>query len=198
MTGFWFDGEDAQSSLIDPALRGFLDAGPPPLVLTYSSQPLRDPAAVLGAHVEAARRLGLRLVTQLGWAGFDPAMLAGRWDHRSVHFADHVPHDLLFQRALAVIHHGGTGTTGAGLIAGCPTWIYSLFYDQPFWGTRVRRLGVGGHSRFRRMRADLLAEVVGRLGREEIRRRAVALGDRLRREDGVAAAMSVITRATRG
>jgi hypothetical protein len=34
--------------------------------------------------------------------------------------------------------------------------------------------------------------------REEIRRRAAALGDQLRREDGVAAAINVITRVAEG
>jgi sterol 3beta-glucosyltransferase len=157
--------------------------------------PILDPAPVIEAAAEAARRTKARILIGAGWTELAEAGIALPEYVRTVGDVDH---DWLFPRCRAVIHHGGTGTTGAGLIAGCPTWIYSLFYDQPFWGTRVRRLGVGGHSRFRRMRADLLAEVVGRLGREEIRRRAVALGDRLRREDGVAAAMSVITRATRG
>ena len=186
MTGFWFDGEDAQSSLIDPALRGFLDAGPPPLVLTYSSQPLRDPAAVLGAHVEAARRLGLRLVIQRGWAGFDPAMLAGRWDRRSVHFADHVPHDLLFRRALAVIHHGGIGSTAQALRQGRPALVEPHCNDQFFNAARIHELGAGTMLLPDQLTADAVEEALATAvltpaarGRAEDLRQSIAAEDGL-------------------
>lgn len=46
---------------------------------------------------------------------------------------DAVPHDWLFKRCKAVIHHGGAGTTAAGLIAACPTTVVPFFGDQSFW-----------------------------------------------------------------
>jgi UDP:flavonoid glycosyltransferase YjiC (YdhE family) len=143
MTGFWFDDDTGGPDLIDGALRSFLDSGPPPLVLTFSSQPLRHPGAILDAHVEAARRLGLRLVIQRGWAGFDPAMLTGRWDDGSVYFAGHVPHNVLFRRALAVIHHGGIGSTAQALRQGRPALVEPHCNDQFFNAKRIHELGVG-------------------------------------------------------
>lgn len=53
-----------------------------------------------------------------------------------------VPHDWLFERIDAAVHHGGAGTTGASLRAGIPTIIKPWFGDQYFWALRVQKLGV--------------------------------------------------------
>ena len=55
---------------------------------------------------------------------------------------DKVPHDWLFPRIDAALHHGGAGTTGASLRAGIPTLIKPWFGDQFFWASRVQSLGV--------------------------------------------------------
>jgi hypothetical protein len=60
-----------------------------------------------------------------------------------IYVARDVPHDWLFSRVAAVVHHGGVGTLAAGLRAGCPTVIVPFFADQPFWARRARELGVG-------------------------------------------------------
>lgn len=44
---------------------------------------------------------------------------------------------------LAVVHHGGAGTTAAGLRAGRPTLICPVLGDQGFWAERVSHLGAG-------------------------------------------------------
>jgi UDP:flavonoid glycosyltransferase YjiC (YdhE family) len=54
-----------------------------------------------------------------------------------------VPHDWLFPKIRAVVHHGGAGTTAAGLRAGRPTIIKPFFADQFFWGERVEEMGLG-------------------------------------------------------
>jgi sterol 3beta-glucosyltransferase len=161
----------------------------------FGSMPILDPAPLLAATAEAARLAGVRVLIGAGWTELTPAGLSLP-EH--VRLTGNVDFDWLFPRCRAVIHHGGSGTTGAGLIAGKPTWIYSFFFDQPFWGTRVSRLGVGGHGRFRDLSARSLAEVMRRLNRADVQQRASALGDQLRREDGLAAATAAITRyATR-
>jgi sterol 3beta-glucosyltransferase len=93
-----------------------------------------------------------------------------------------------------VIHHGGAGTTAASLTAGRPTWVYSLFSDQPYWGSRVTRLGVGGCNRFIDLDVDNLTVALRHLRDDGVRTRAAALGDRLRREDGLANAVSRVDR----
>ncbi|CAL9007643.1 unnamed protein product, partial [Prunus brigantina] len=44
---------------------------------------------------------------------------------------------------ILMVHHGGAGTTAAGLKAACPTTIVPFFGDQPFWEERVHARGVG-------------------------------------------------------
>jgi sterol 3beta-glucosyltransferase len=194
VTGYWRLPEQARRRLGEsqppPGLADWLDSGDPPFFLGFGSMPILDPAPVIEAATEAASRARVRILIGGGWTEF--AVTEGTLPEH-VRTVGGVDHDWLFPRCRAVIHHGGTGTTGAGLTAGCPTWIYSLFYDQPFWGQQVSRLGVGGHSRFRRMRPGPLAAAVRRLAREDTRRRASALGDQLRREDGVAMATRAIT-----
>ena len=47
----------------------------------------------------------------------------------------------------AVVHHGGAGTTAAGLCAGIPTIVSPFLADQPYWGERVYALGVGTNAK---------------------------------------------------
>jgi sterol 3beta-glucosyltransferase len=194
-TGYWLLPAQARQRLgeSEPSreLTDWLGSGEPPVFIGFGSMPILDPAPLIEAVTEAARLAAVRVLLGAGWTELAKA---GAALPENVRLTGDIDHDWLFPRCRAVIHHGGTGTTGAGLTAGRPTWIYSLFFDQPFWGTRVRRLGVGGHSRFRDLRARSLAEVMRRLAREDVRQRASALGDRLRSEDGVAVAMTAITR----
>jgi UDP:flavonoid glycosyltransferase YjiC (YdhE family) len=48
----------------------------------------------------------------------------------------------------AVVHHGGAGTTAAGLRAGLATLILWTGPDQALWGDRVKQLKVGTARRF--------------------------------------------------
>ena len=72
-----------------------------------------------------------------------------------------VPHSWLFPRMAAVVHHGGAGTTAAGLRAGVPSILTPFFGDQPFWGQRVQALGVGPAPIPRpRLTIDRLAQAI--------------------------------------
>ncbi|CAL8166235.1 unnamed protein product [Prunus armeniaca] len=75
--------------------------------------------------LQALEITGQRGVINRGWGG----LVAEPSD--SVYLVDNCPHDWLFQRCSAVVHHGGVGTTAAGLKA------------APFWGERVHARGVG-------------------------------------------------------
>ncbi|CEP11565.1 hypothetical protein [Parasitella parasitica] len=61
----------------------------------------------------------------------------------TIYHVDSVPHDWLFPQIQGVVHHGGAGTTAAGLRAGLPTVIKPFFGDQRFWGQRIEELQVG-------------------------------------------------------
>jgi sterol 3beta-glucosyltransferase len=107
---------------------------------------------------------------------------------------DTVPHDWLFPQVAAVVHHGGAGTTAAGLRAGKPSVICPFLGDQPFWGGIVQQLGVGPEPiPQRRLTADRLAEAI-RMAVQDVamQNRADELGKKIRAEDGVARAVEII------
>jgi sterol 3beta-glucosyltransferase len=97
----------------------------------------RKPGALTEIVLTALRRTRHRGILLTGWGGISDADLSD-----NVLQLEAVPHDWLFSKVAVVVHHGGAGTTAAGLRAGVPTVIISFFGDQPFWGRQVEQLGV--------------------------------------------------------
>jgi UDP:flavonoid glycosyltransferase YjiC (YdhE family) len=99
-----------------------------------------------------------------------------------------------------VVHHGGAGTTAAGLRAGLPSILTPFSSDQPFWARRVEALGVGPKPiPIERLTADNLAEAMRiAVTDETIRARAAELGAKIRAEDGVSRAVEIIEAAMSG
>ena len=131
VTGYWFL-ETTEAWQPDPALQTFLQAGPPPVYVGFGSIPTADPQRMTALIVEALALAGQRGLLTSGWGGLSATVNA---EH--VFALESAPHDCLFPHASAVVHHGGAGTTAAGLRAGKPTVICPFFGDQPFWGRRV-------------------------------------------------------------
>jgi len=94
----------------------------------------------------------------------------------------------------AVVHHGGAGTTYAGLYAGKPTFIVPQFFDQPYWGRRVFELGCGPTPvRLRKLTPTILAHALEELATDRsFAVAAEALGERLRQEDGTGLAADIV------
>ncbi|KAG0570975.1 hypothetical protein KC19_6G201900 [Ceratodon purpureus] len=117
----------------------FLQAGPPPIYIGFGSLPVEDPQGMTKIIVEAINKTGQRGIIGKGWGGI------GDLDEvpENIFLLSDCPHDWLFPQCAAVVHHGGAGTTSAGLKAACPTTIIPFFGDQPFWGDRVHEKGVG-------------------------------------------------------
>ncbi|MFD1536842.1 glycosyltransferase [Nonomuraea guangzhouensis] len=132
LTGYWCLSPDPGSSLPSD-LAGFLDDGPPPVYVGFGSMVPDEPEAVAEQVVAAVRLAGVRAVVQ----GLPVAASA------DVCPVGEVTHEVLFPRMAAVVHHGGAGTTAAGLAAGVPNVVCPFFSDQPFWGRRVAVLGAG-------------------------------------------------------
>ena len=107
---------------------------------------------------------------------------------------DDVHHAWLFPRVSAVVHHGGSGTTGAGLRAGAPSVLVPHLGDQPFWARRVAELGVGPQPVARRqLTAQRLAEAITRAVTDTgIQERARSFGERIRAEDGIGQAVEIL------
>jgi UDP:flavonoid glycosyltransferase YjiC (YdhE family) len=188
VTGYWFLGP-SEHWTPPPPLVSFLQAGPPPVFVGFGSMSSRSPEATTGLILEALERAGQRAVVLSGWGAMSPTSLP-----QCVLMVESVPYSWLFPRVAAVVHHGGAGTTAEGLRAGVPSVIVPFFGDQPYWGRRIADLGVGPQPiRRRRLTAEALAAAICRaVTDQQMRRRAAALGERIRSEDGVARAVEVI------
>ena len=187
VTGYWFL-EPPVDWQPPEELNRFLADGPPPVYVGFGSMTARDPRELTDIAVEALRAAGQRGVLLSGWAGL--ATDSEVPDHVCV--VSDVPHAWLFPRVATVVHHGGAGTTAAGLRAGVPTIVTPVGGDQAFWGARVARLGAGPPPiPSRELTAARLAAAIRTATTDPgMRRRAAALGERIRAEDGVAAAVA--------
>jgi sterol 3beta-glucosyltransferase len=188
VTGYWF--LDAADDWTPPAdLVDFLEAGAPPVYIGFGSMGSRNPREAGQIALEALARSGQRGVLAAGWGGLQAKDVPD-----TVHVISSLPHSWLFPHMAAVVHHGGAGTTAAGLRAGVPSIIVPFMGDQPFWGERVRALGVGTTSIPRKqLTADKLAgAITAAVADREMRQRASALGERIREEDGIGQAVRFI------
>lgn len=175
------------------ALSAFLAQGEAPVFFGFGSMPVPDPARMAQIISEALRMANLRGVLQSGWAGLL------REDEHLITIGD-APHDWLFPRMAAVVHHGGSGTTHSALAAGRPALIVPFMADQPFWGRRLAELGVGVPPvRPKRLTPERLADALRALTQDDaMRQRAAEMGAQLSAEDGLAAACELVQQYAAG
>ncbi len=188
VTGYWF--LDPSVEWTPPAdLVDFLQSGPPPTYIGFGSMGNRKPEETTRIALKALAMTGQRGVLAAGWGGLSQTDLP-----ETVHMISSIPHSWLFPRMAAVVHHGGAGTTAAGLRAGIPSIVVPFFGDQPFWGQRVAELGVGPVPILKRqLSAERLAAAINQtVQNRPMRNKAAALGEQIRAEDGIAQAVSII------
>lgn len=190
VTGYWF--LDEALGWQPPAeLERFLAAGPPPVYVGFGSMVDEDPERMTRLTLRALELSGQRGVLVSGWGGL--ARLASA---APVFHLPEAPHHWLFPRMAAVVHHGGAGTTGAGLRAGVPSILTPFAFDQYAWADQVVRLGVGPRApAVGQLTAEKLAVAIqAAVSDTALRQRAAALGARIRAEAGVARAVEIIER----
>ncbi|MGA8224093.1 MAG: glycosyltransferase [Candidatus Acidiferrales bacterium] len=124
------------SSDHSPALETFLAAGDPPIVFTLGSTVVHNPGNFYAASLEAAKMLHRRAI--LVDANAAPGL-----NSPQVLVLPYAPFSQLFPHAAAIVHQGGSGTTGQALRAGRPELIVPYGWDQPDNAARVQRLGAG-------------------------------------------------------
>ncbi|ODA80483.1 hypothetical protein RJ55_03441 [Drechmeria coniospora] len=181
VAGFFFLNL-ASSFTPDSHLAAFLNAGPPPIYIGFGSIVVDDPVAMTRIIFDAIRRTGLRALVSKGWGdlGADDVGVP-----EGVHMLGDVPHDWLFERVSCVVHHGGAGTTAAGIRAGKPTLVIPFFGDQPFWGSMIARAKAGPKPIMHQdLDAEKLAEALLFCLRAETKEQARKLGERIREEQG--------------
>jgi sterol 3beta-glucosyltransferase len=181
VTGSWFL-EPTTAWEPPAALTTFLDAGPPPVYVGFGSMGGKGARRRTQIVLDALARAGQRGVLARGWGGLSMEAAPD-----TVFALDEAPHDWLFPRMAAVVHHGGAGTTAAGLRAGKPTVICPILGDQPFWGRLVAERGLGPQPIPQRKlsAARLAAAIRQAVENPTIGQRAAVIGAQIRAEDGV-------------
>lgn len=191
ITGYWF-APSPQTWVPPAALLEFLEAGEPPLVVSLGAMALSGEDALEAAQITltAIQQAGVRAIIQ-GWD--EPLKQLPL--PPSVFKAGSIPHDWLLERAGGLVHHGGFGTTSAGLRAGIPALVIPHIIDQFIWGQKVAELGVGPKPISRaKLKIQDMADALIQMKAPEMRAKAAALGEKIRQEDGVAAAVALINR----
>jgi sterol 3beta-glucosyltransferase len=190
VTGYWF--LDARVDLEPPDdLRAFVEAGRPPVCVGFGTQLDSDPVETTRAMVAALRGAGRRGVLLRR-----PEALAGVELGDDMYALERVPHDWLFPRCQAVVHHAGAGTTATVLRMGVPSVAVPHNADQFTWGRRLAELRVSPPPIPRRKLSPELLEtaLIGATTSDVMRERAQALAARIREEDGVTAAVAAFER----
>lgn len=137
-------------------MQAFLNAKDtrPLVYIGFGSIIVSDPKDMTRIIVEATLLSNVRAIVSKGWSSRlqEKANKSAKQDAAddlltrypdTILSVQAVPHDWLFPKPRAVVHHGGAGTTAAGLRAGVPTVIKPFFADQFFWGERVEEMGLG-------------------------------------------------------
>ena len=165
-----------------PDLAAFLDAGPPPVYIGFGSIVVDDPNAMTKMIFDAVKKTGQRALVSKGWGGIGADEMG---IPEGVFMLGNVPHDWLFKKVSCVVHHGGAGTTAAGIAAGRPTVVIPFFGDQPFWGAMTARAGAGPMPiPYKELNADKLADLITHALKPESLERAAELSSKIKQETG--------------
>ncbi|KAI9274258.1 hypothetical protein BY458DRAFT_533148 [Sporodiniella umbellata] len=197
VTGYWF--LDDLSTWTPPIeLLGFLEAKDtrPIVYIGFGSIIVPDPAETTRTIIDAVLKSNVRAIICKGWSGRhqeeDYGSLLDQHVGTIYHCAS-VPHSWLFDRVQGVVHHGGAGTTAAGLRAGLPTVIKPFFGDQRFWGQRVEELKIG--VCITKLTVEALTESLETITHSKsIINKAKLVGETIRKENGTRTAVQCIYR----
>jgi UDP:flavonoid glycosyltransferase YjiC (YdhE family) len=174
----------------DPQLQDFLDAGDAPIIFTLGSTAVNHPGNFYPASLEAARRLGRRALLIGAAPGIGSGMSSNGPGIMTAPYADY---SRVFPHAAAIVHQGGSGTTGQALRAGKPQLIVPFGWDQPDNGERVARLGAGLCLARKQYSSERATTIMARLLEDEaIRARALEAAAQIRRENAITEACDAV------
>lgn len=197
VTGYWFLDEAVSykpsQELLDFINQAHVD-GKKLVYIGFGSIVVSNPKELTQAVVDAVLDADVRCILNKGWS----ERMGGSSQieielPKEVFNSGSIPHDWLFPQIDAAVHHGGSGTTGATLRAGLPTIIKPFFADQFFYANRVEDIGVG--ISLKKLNVKSLSKALREATtNNRIITKARVVGEKIRKENGVANAIDTIYR----
>lgn len=193
MTGYWLpitpQGWQAEQKLVD-----FLASGAKPVVISLGAMSLspHDAAQTAELVLTAIRQINIRGIVQ-GWNDH----FIGKDLGQNILHVGSVPHTWLFDQAVAVVHHGGFGTSASAFAAGIPQLIIPHIIDQFVWGNLVYEKSVGPKpiARSKLTSENLALSLLACIQDATFASTAAILGARIRQENGIERAIQLIKSA---
>jgi sterol 3beta-glucosyltransferase len=197
VAGYWWP-QRPKSWSPPPELEEFLNSGAPPVFFGFGDLTPANTSEFVELAIAAGRQAGMRMVIQAEQTGAFERQANQRIADDYVVIGD-MPHDWLFPRMAALVHHAGAGTAAAGLRAGVPAVTVPVLADQPFWAARLAALGTGPPPipRGKLSAAALAGAVRDTVTRPSYRARTQAVSRQLAAEDSAAPVISLLARLGR-
>lgn len=142
-----------------------------------------NPTKLTNIIFEAVENTGQRALISKGWGNIGAGSAIDIPDN--ILIVESLPHDWLFQHVSCIVHHGGAGTTAAGLALGCPTVIVFFFGDQRFWGRVVARAEAGPKPiPYKQLTVEKLTEAIQFALLPSTKEKAQVVGENIQKEWG--------------
>lgn len=149
---FYLDNEE---ETLDEKIQNFLSKGTKPIVISFSSMPLKEPNGFLEMIKKVVDKTGERVILITGSSGIEVM------ESDNIFMVQQISHRLIFPVAKGIIHHGGIGTVAEALRSGRPQLIIPFSVDQPFWAQRLYKQGYALKPiRENELTLDLFMEVI--------------------------------------
>ncbi|GAA0117328.1 MULTISPECIES: glycosyltransferase [Clostridium] len=120
---------------LDEKIDEFISKGSKPIVISFSSMPLKKPDKFKNTLLKSLYKSNNRAIILTGISGMNFE------DTENILAVPYAPHNLLFPLSKGIMHHGGVGTMASALKSGKPQLIIPFSVDQPFWAHRLYLLG---------------------------------------------------------
>lgn len=177
----------------DADVMSWIADGPAPIYFGFGSMPVRKPAEAVAMIDRVCAELGQRALIS-----------AGVWDLGDLRLGEHVKlvgpvnHAAVFPKCRVLVHHGGAGTTAAGVRSGVPAVVLWVAADQPVWAGQIERLKLGAAHRFSKTNERVLRKALQTALRPDYQARSrAAAAQMVQPADSVARTADLLEAAVR-
>jgi sterol 3beta-glucosyltransferase len=185
LTGFFYLNEE--ENRLEAEIEQFLEQGEPPILITFSSMPLKDPDTFQKNLLQALEQAHQRAILLTGASGLKLE------SNQQILVVKRASHRWLMPRCGGIIHHGGVGTLAEALLSGIPQFIIPFSVDQPFWAHRLNQMGLSLKPlKEKQLTVEQLVSAFREMKDERRIVKAKEFGQKISKEDGLSNAVLLL------